>query len=166
MATEHSRYSVEMVEVASLRHIEGFSQRRVSWLVRKIQAEGVWTKPLVVDRAHHLVMDGQHRMEVARLLGMAAVPAVLFDYADVDVWSLRPAHYAVSAEEIVDRALRGDIYPYKTAKHRFPCGKLPELAIPLKALRGLPSKSKAWNASTGPNFISMNLGSGRKLRCA
>ena len=157
---------IEMIEVASLRHIEGFSQRRVSWLARKIEAEAVWTKPLVLDRSHHLVMDGQHRMEVAKLFGMAVVPAVLYDYADVEVWSLRPDHYTVSAKEIVERALRGDIYPYKTAKHRFPCGDLLELSIPLSALLGSRIKARRSGTGTEPNVISINHGSGRKLRCA
>lgn len=122
------------VETASLRHIEGFSRRRVTWLARKIQREATWTKPIVVDRAHHLVMDGQHRMEVARLLGLKFVPALVYDYADVEVWSLRPRTHTVSVAEITARSLSGDIYPYKTAKHRFPCGDLPELSIPLAQL--------------------------------
>lgn len=134
MSPEPIAPTIEFVEVASLRHIEGHSRRRVAWLARKIQTEGVWTKPVVIDRAHHLVMDGQHRMEVARQLGLAVVPALVYNYEDVEVWSLRPEHYTVTAAEIVERALRGDIYPYKTAKHRFPCVTLPELTIPLAEL--------------------------------
>jgi hypothetical protein len=125
---------IEFVDVATLRHIEGHSARRVTWLAKKIQTEGVWTKPVVLDREHHLVMDGQHRMEVARRLGLAVVPALIYDYTEVEVWSLRPGHYSVSAEEITARALCGDIYPYKTAKHRFPCGELPTLSIPVEEL--------------------------------
>ena len=134
MPLKSAIHEIEFVEVATLRHIEGHSRRRVTWLAKKIQTEMVWTKPVVLDRVHHLVMDGQHRMEVARLLGLAVVPALLFDYAEVDVWSLRPDHYTVSAAEITARALSGDIYPYKTAKHRFPCGELPELSLPLADL--------------------------------
>lgn len=125
---------IAFVSVARLRHIEGFSRRRVDWLAKKITTEGVWRVPLVLEREHHLAMDGQHRMEVAKQLGLAVVPALLYRYDEVVVWSLRPDHYTVSGAEIVSRALSGDIYPYKTAKHRFPCGNLPKLAIPLAAL--------------------------------
>jgi len=128
---------ITFVETASLKHIEGHSKRRVHWLAAKIQKEKVWTKPLVLDRAHHLVMDGQHRMEVAMLMGLGKVPAILYDYSEVEVWSLRPRTHTVSAAEITARALSGDIYPYKTAKHRFPCGDLPTLAIPLGELLGM-----------------------------
>ena len=125
---------IEFIDVTTLRHIEGFSARRVTWLAKKITTEGVWRVPLVLERKHHLAMDGQHRMEVAKRLGLAVVPALLYRYDEVEVWSLRPDNYTVSGDEVVARALSGDIYPYKTAKHRFPCGTLPALAIPLQQL--------------------------------
>jgi hypothetical protein len=124
---------VHLVDVESLRHIEGWSRRRVDWLVKKIEREGVWRVPLALDRKHHLVMDGQHRMEAAKRLGLAVVPAVLFSYDQVEVWSLRPSH-EVTAALIRARALAGAPYPYKTAKHRFPAA-LPALEIPLADLR-------------------------------
>jgi hypothetical protein len=134
MPAQPSSPKITYVETSTLRHIEGFSARRVAWLTRKIQREGRWTKPVVLDRAHHLVMDGQHRMEVARRLGLRVIPAVLYDYAEVEVWSLRPRTHTVSAAEITARSLAGDIYPYKTAKHRFPCGELPRLDLSLAEL--------------------------------
>jgi hypothetical protein len=138
MSADPAGFPIELVDVTTLRHIEGHSRRRVLWLARKIEVEGIWTKPVVLDSEHHLVMDGQHRMEVARLLGLAVIPAVRFAYSDVEVWSLRPEKYTVSAAEIISRALSGDIYPYKTAKHRFPCEKLPELSIRLNELLSCP----------------------------
>lgn len=111
--------NTEFVSVSQLRHIEGFSDRRVKWLTTKILKDGVWNKPIALDNEHNLVLDGQHRMEAARLLGLAVVPVVKYDYAKVEVWSLRP-NYSFDWKTVVKRALAGDIYPYKTVKHRFP----------------------------------------------
>jgi hypothetical protein len=122
-----------MVDPATLRHIEGFSARRARWLQDKIVAEGRWNKPLALDDTHNLVLDGQHRMEVALALGLRRVPVVRFPYADVEVWSLRPK-YVFTWETVVERALAGDIYPYKTVKHRFPA-ELPPCDIALKELK-------------------------------
>lgn len=123
----------EKVRVERLRHIEGFSRKRVEWLVNKILAEGVWTKPVALDEAHDLVLDGQHRMESAKRLGLKWVPAVRYDYASVELWSLRPAHQ-FDWRRVTERALAEKPYPYKTVKHRFPDGGLPDIAIPLDAL--------------------------------
>lgn len=125
---------IEFVPLERLRHIEGFSRRRVEWLVRKIVDEGVWTRPVALDADHDLVLDGQHRMEAARVLGLARVPAVRYVYADVDVWSLRPNH-AFDWQRVTERALAQQPYPYKTVKHAFPDGGLPACAIPLESLR-------------------------------
>ena len=125
---------LSMIDPKKLLHIEGFSKRRVAWLKKKVLSEKVWTKPLAIDKKHMLVMDGQHRMEVALALGLARVPCELFSYDEVEVWSLRPRSHDVSAEVLIERSLRGDIYPYKTAKHRFP-RELSEISIPLDKLR-------------------------------
>jgi hypothetical protein len=120
------------VEPRLLRHIEGFSARRVAWLKRKVTKEGFWTKPVVLDDKHHLVLDGQHRMEVALALGLKRVPAVKFRYSSIEVWSLRPK-YSFVWQDVVERALSGDIYPYKTVKHRFP-KDIPACNIPMEDL--------------------------------
>lgn len=125
---------VELVEVESLKHIEGYSKRRVEWLKEKVLNEKIWNKPLALDDQHALVMDGQHRMEVARALGLKRVPAVKFSYAEVEIWSLRPAKYEFDWKMVTERALSGDIYPYKTVKHRFPID-LPVISYSLEDLR-------------------------------
>ena len=124
---------IELVPVELLVHIEGHSKKRVTWLAAKIRDEGVWTKPLAIDAKHHLVLDGQHRMEVARLLKLRRVPVVRYRYASVLIWSLRPK-YEFDWKLVTERALAGDPYPYKTVKHRFPV-PLPACDLSLAELR-------------------------------
>ena len=110
---------IELIKVEKLLHIEDFGRKRVVWLKEKIINDDLWTVPLKIDRDNFLVMDGQHRMEVAKSLGLKFVPCVLYSYNEVKVWSLRD-NYTVDQSSIIERALRGNIYPYKTAKHSFP----------------------------------------------
>jgi hypothetical protein len=125
---------IELVEVSSLRHIEGYSPRRVEWLTKKILREGIWKKPVAIENKHNLVLDGQHRMEVALALGLRKIPAVKYRYPDVEVWSLRPKKYTFDWAAVVNRAVNGEIYPYKTVKHRFPF-TLPACEYPLDELK-------------------------------
>jgi len=117
--TDGQTSNIVLVDVNELRHIEGYSRKRVEWLRKKILAEGVWSKPIALDDKYGLVLDGQHRMEAALALGLKKVPAVRYAYERVEIWSLRP-RYSFDWQAVVDRALKGDIYPYKTVKHRFP----------------------------------------------
>jgi len=123
---------IEMCPIESLKHIEGYSKRRVTWLTQKILTEGLWTKPLALDLEHNLVLDGQHRMEVALCLGLKHVPIVRYDYAQVPLRTLRPNHQ-FDWRIVTERALRNDIYPYKTVKHDF-LEPLPPCQFPLEAL--------------------------------
>ena len=107
------------VDVSALSPIEGYSPKRVIWLKDKIEKEGIWTTPLKVEKTKFLVMDGHHRFEVAKALGLRCVPAVFFTYDEVEVWSLRPKH-EVTGKIILQNHEVGVTFPYKTAKHGFP----------------------------------------------
>ena len=110
---------IHYVDVPKLTAIEGHGRKRVLWLKEKIEREGVWTAPLMVEASKFLVMDGHHRFEVAKALGLRKVPAKLFTYDEVEVWSLR-SNIKVSREIILDNHESGVLFPYKTAKHKFP----------------------------------------------
>jgi len=109
---------ITLVKPSVLRQIEGFSEERVEWLKKKIIDEGIWSEPIKLERNHMLVLDGQHRMQAALQLGLRLVPCINYDYDDVDVWSLRKEEL-VSREHVIKRVLKGDLYPYKTVKHKF-----------------------------------------------
>ncbi len=126
---------MKLVKLDLLRHIEGHSEKRVANMKRKMVDGGFWLRPICIERTYMLILDGQHRFEVANALGLKYVPCEFFDYSDVNllVWSLRK-ECKVSKKLVITRALKGDIYPYKTAKHKFP-KKVEKAMIPLKELR-------------------------------
>jgi hypothetical protein len=125
--------TVVFLDVASLSPIEGHGKKRVLWLKNKIETEGFWTMPLKVERTKSLVMDGHHRFEVAKAMGFRRVPAELFTYDEVEVWSLRP-NIEVTGEIILRNHTTGIIFPYKTAKHRFPKDVVKFRGVPLDEL--------------------------------
>ena len=122
-----------MVDVANLKHIEEYDSKRVDELSKKIKKENCWTQPVIVDKKHYLVLDGQHRMEVAKKLGFAKIPAILVDYDSVRVWTLR-REYPVSQTKVWTKVKNGEVYPYKTVKHKFSF-VLPEISIGLDELK-------------------------------
>lgn len=124
---------VQMVPVEGLKHVEDFDQERVDTLRAKIESEGIWDTPIIVDMRDHIVMDGQHRMEVAKAMGLVRIPAIVVDYSDVLVWTLRK-EYKVSLPLIRRRVREGNVYPYKTVKHKFNF-YLPKISVPLDELR-------------------------------
>ena len=41
--------TIRLVDVKNLRHVEGYSTKRVEWLKDKIVKEGIWNKPICID---------------------------------------------------------------------------------------------------------------------
>jgi L-serine kinase (ADP) len=112
---------MKLIRTDLLLHIEDYSEKRVNNMKEKMVSGGIWEKPICVEKNHFLVLDGQHRFEVSRLLGLNYIPCELFDYGDEELltWSLRK-ECVVSKNLVISKSLSKDIYPYKTAKHKFP----------------------------------------------
>lgn len=128
--SDRSPLPIELADWRDLRHVEGFDQNRAAWLARKIARDGVWTTPVAISR-EGIVMDGQHRLEAAKILKLDKIPVVIFDYRDISVFSLRP-EMAIDVDSILQIVAEGKMYPYKTVKHAFPA--FPECSIPLASL--------------------------------
>jgi len=108
-----------LIKIDKFYPIEDFIIERKKLLQEKIQSDKYWTKPLIVDKENHLIMDGHHRFQVAKALRLKKIPAIKVDYKKIPIWSLKKDEI-VSKQLVKDRALSGKIYPNKTVKHSFP----------------------------------------------
>ncbi len=117
-----------LLSPSKLNPIEDHSKERVDWLLKKIQSEGYWTKPIAIAQEHNLVMDGHHRLEVSLKLGLIKVPCFIFSYKEINIYSLREG-IEVNHEIIIDNFLKSKIFPYKTAKHELSAHEFNPLSI-------------------------------------
>lgn len=126
---------IEIEPVEGLKHIEDFDPDRVERLIGQISESGSWNVPIVVERKTGLILDGQHRIEAAKKLGLRRIPVINVNYEDVAVWSLRK-EIPVSVEAVKRYVLEENkIYPYKTVKHKFNFAVNNDLNIALDELR-------------------------------
>ena len=128
-------YLIAFRPLASLRASEQVHPDRVQALAQRIRDEGRWLAPLPIDEASGLVMDGNHRLRAAQLLGLRRLPCVLLDYADprvaVACWrSGRP----LDPHDIVAALAGPELLPPKSTRHRFD-PPLPATRIELALLR-------------------------------
>lgn len=125
---------VQLVDVSLLHGIEENNSERASVLQKVILDEGRWTVPIIVTNQTYLVLDGQHRLEVARRLNLKRIPALFVDYDDVAVWSLHK-EIKVSQRAVEKKVLKEkEIYPYKTVKHKLGF-EVPQININIDELR-------------------------------
>jgi len=104
-------------------------------LAASIERASAWNTLIPIERDTGIVMDGNHRVRAAALLGLHHLPCVLLDYADPRV---SVTHWRTGAPFCVDSIrehilVQRRVFPYKTTRHRFSPG-LPTTDIPLIAL--------------------------------
>ncbi len=129
--------SWEFVDVGRLRPHEQTLPWRVEEMTEKIQRNGFFHKPLLVDRKTMTILDGHHRHQASLRLGLKRVPALVFDYQDderiaVEAWPPAPAK-SVSKALVVQMATNSLLMKPKSSKHCIDV-EIPQLRIPLSSL--------------------------------
>jgi len=122
-----------LAEVAKLHPVEGHDKKRVLRIKKYVVRKGYWIKPLRIEKNHNLVLDGHHSLEMAKDMNLKYVPVIGFDYDELEMWSLRE-EIPLNKEIVIKNATKGNIYPYKTVKHKFPNVRC-ECDISLEELR-------------------------------
>jgi len=124
---------MELVRTDKLLPHEEFNIKAARLLMRRMKREGIWRKPICVERKNFVIMDGHRRFVVARYLKLKYVPCQFYDYDEVELTSRRK-EYVITSESVIEKALTGNLYPYKTTKHTF-LGGYPVFEISLEELK-------------------------------
>ncbi len=115
---DNSSLEIRELELALLREHEQIEPERLRQICEEIRREGRLRYPILVDRESFVILDGHHRFRAYKELGFEKIPCVLVDYQS-DIVSVRPRRpeFSVSKEEVIRRALCGELYPPKTTQH-------------------------------------------------
>lgn len=121
-----------LLQPNDLTPTEEVDYRQVLELEEEILQAKFWKTPIAVHKGELFVMDGHHRLAVAKRLQLRVLPAMLLDYHGVRVEAWRPGE-VVTPEIIFAMARSGRKFPAKTTKHVFD-PQFPECKIPLSDL--------------------------------
>lgn len=127
-----SRGFATLLPTDALLPTEEFNEQRVAEVLKMLLDSKIWMSTIAVHDDPHVVMDGHHRLEAAKRLGLRSVPCTLLSYEQVTVESRRPEIY-VSPQEIILRGIGRNLYPEKTTKHVFPSTVL-DCRVPIQFL--------------------------------
>jgi hypothetical protein len=128
-------YCVSVKPISFLRQSEMVDEDHVHSLASTIARIDAWTTPIPVETSTGIVMDGNHRLRAAMMLGLRYVPCIVLDYLDPRV---RVIHWRTNAPfciASIGRRILHDqrLFPYKTTRHSF-APTLPQTEIPLRLL--------------------------------
>lgn len=112
---------VKLVPVNWLKPHEEIKVKPRDKLLDMTNRWGGFTKPILVDTHTGALLDGHHRLSVAKELGLKLIPAICLDYLNSELISLElwPNANIESIEkaEVIEMCLGNELYPPKTTKH-------------------------------------------------
>ena len=118
-----------------LRPTEGVEPRRACALIHQIATANIWTRAILIEATTKAVMDGHHRLNAARSLGLARVPCIRLSYGDPRLRLLCwREDFLVTPEVVLASARTGTPLPPRTSRHLLTPSP-GSLRIPLDLLR-------------------------------
>lgn len=133
--TMPAQHAVSLLPIGALLPHEAYDAGHADEVAAQLRTSGIWRTPLLVEKQHLIILDGHHRFEAAKRLGLTHVPAVLIAYGDhrLTLSSWRTGE-KWTAQHIIARAVSGHLCPIKTTRHIMN-PPIEKIAIPLTHLR-------------------------------
>ena len=130
---------VQLIPVEVLKPHEQVIQKKVTQLEKMTMRWNAYTKPLLVDGATGTILDGHHRFEIAKRLGLQCLPCVVVDYLEDDSIALmlwpNSDREVIAKQDVIDAGMSGDLMSPKTSRHLL-SDDLPPISVPLSRLMG------------------------------
>jgi hypothetical protein len=118
-------YRFELVPLESLLAHERIERPNLEAIKERIRKQHLVDEPLLVAEVpggRFVVLNGHHRRLALMELGARRAPAWVVDYAAdaivLDHWPGAVNHPTPTKQEVVEHALRGELFPPKTTRHR------------------------------------------------
>ena len=128
---------VQLIPVEVLKPHEQVIQKKVTQLEKMTMRWNAYTKPLLVDGATGTILDGHHRFEIAKRLGLQCLPCVVVDYVEDDSIALmlwpNSDREVITKQDVIDAGMSGDLMSPKTSRHLL-SDDLPPISVPLSRL--------------------------------
>jgi L-serine kinase (ADP) len=123
------------IEINKIREHEAVDVDHLEKIKKIICRAGIFKEPIIIDKKTLVVLDGHHRLNSCRKLGLKKVPCLMVNYLidkKIKVVSRRKNIF-VNKKEVVMMGLSNKVFPHKTTKHLIP-GRIKNLKIPLELL--------------------------------
>jgi rfaE bifunctional protein nucleotidyltransferase chain/domain len=174
--------NLRLLAIKDLCLYEEYDENKVTVLLNKIKAEGVFRNPISVGimKGCYIVVDGVNRLEAVRRLGCTYITALVLPYTEIDLTNnvhylhngkkTRLSEFAVpegkkvefrkrSHQEIYDLIIKNEMIPNGETWHRLPYHII-NFEVPLRDLiEGVDINSRIDElvGSNGVRFYSSNV---------
>lgn len=122
MATKNKtvpiRFRIRLVDISDLKFHEHTDHNRLKTLKDEIYSDKILKRPIVIDDATKIIIDGHHRAEALRLLGCKRIPACCVDYMCNEIGlKSNPENIEITKDRVIEAALKNSPFKPKSTWH-------------------------------------------------
>lgn len=112
------KFRIRLVKISDLKFHEYTDYNRLKSLKDEICSDRVLKRPIVIDEATKVIIDGHHRAEALRLLGCKRIPACCVDYTcDKIGLKSNPEDVEITKDKVIEAALKNTPFKPKSTWH-------------------------------------------------
>lgn len=126
---------VSLINLSKLKEHEQIDKNHLIKIKHLIKKSGVFKEPIIVDKDKLVILDGHHRFNTCKELGLSKIPCIEVDYLNDPKIKVvtRRKKFLISKEIVINMGLSNKVFPAKTTKHYISC-RVKKLKIPLVEL--------------------------------
>ncbi|MBN2042287.1 MAG: ParB N-terminal domain-containing protein [Candidatus Aenigmarchaeota archaeon] len=102
------------VPIDHLKEHENVESSRVDYLAESIREKGLYT-PILIDLRTNMIIDGHHRVNAFRKMGIGSIPALHIDYGDPRL--VMKSGNGLTKEKVLNIVKSGGKLPKKSTFH-------------------------------------------------
>jgi hypothetical protein len=128
--------AIYLLPIESLKPHEQYCPDNFNYWLEQIAMKKHWTHPLLVHKDTKIIMDGHHRYQIARKLGLKHIPCVLTSYTNpyLKVYFHRD-NSILDDQLIIEAGQSGKLFDKKSTRHELAFNCIPQTNIPLTFLQ-------------------------------
>jgi len=126
---------VSLIDLSKLKEHEKIDKNHLTKIKHLIENSGVFKEPIIVDKNNLVILDGHHRFNSCKQLGLTKIPCITVDYMnDLKIKVVtRQKEFKINKEIVINMGLSNKVFPAKTTKHYIPY-RIKKLKIPIEKL--------------------------------
>lgn len=109
---------MKSVKVQKIQTHEEIIEENLKEVVASIKKEGL-KNPVIIDKESKVLLDGHHRLESFKILGLREIPVIEVDYSSSRVGLKSRRDFELTKEEVIEVGKSDYDFPAKTTEHSF-----------------------------------------------
>jgi len=109
---------IQKIDLRKLNPHEEIIEENLKEVLNSLKLEKKLKEPILVDKETKVILDGHHRVQAFKILGIKEIDCKLLDYTSEEIEVTSRRANKITKEKVIEKGLSNNLFPPKTSKHK------------------------------------------------